>query len=412
MRILVVTDLFPPDVVGGYELRCEEVCNWLYRNGHEIEVLTSISEYSGFVHNFKIHRILRKYPYGATPHEWNSLKRFYLTIWDNYLYKKTLNSFKPDCLYIWHCLGISRSLIPELFNSRIPTVVDVSDKWLNKVSREWGPIYGLLTRRSSSFIKIQMKHILLKLLPVISFNLLKSHYNLNLKKVKGYFTSHWNKEFHLKNHIECEHFEAFHTGINLEKFPFKGKKNRCDPITLLYVGMVSKGKGFLLLLEQLEYLSYECDWPIKFIVVGRYINEKFEQVVKKKIKTFRKNYNFIYYGHNVHSDMYKFYHQANFTVFPSLLDEAFSRIPLESMACGTPCISTDNLGSKELFAVEAPLLLLDRQDNRSLWNSIQKYYRSPEKYVQLSLSGRQFVEKFFTFDCFMWKVEKLINSYL
>lgn len=41
MRILVVSNLFPPDVIGGYELLCRDLADGLHRRGHEIRVLTS-----------------------------------------------------------------------------------------------------------------------------------------------------------------------------------------------------------------------------------------------------------------------------------------------------------------------------------------------------------------------------------
>lgn len=42
MRILVVSNLYPPDVMGGYELGCRQVVDALIARGHEVRVLTSI----------------------------------------------------------------------------------------------------------------------------------------------------------------------------------------------------------------------------------------------------------------------------------------------------------------------------------------------------------------------------------
>ena len=124
MKILVITDHFPPDVEGGYELRCEEACYWL-------------------------------------------LKKKY-----NYIFRKEVNNFKPDYLYLWRCQGLSRSLIPELFNSQIQTKVDMCDTWLKKVSTEHGPIYGFLQRETESKWKGYLKYIVLKLLPFLSLGYL------------------------------------------------------------------------------------------------------------------------------------------------------------------------------------------------------------------------------------------------
>ena len=77
MKILIISQLFPPDVKGGYELRCEEACYWLHQKGYQIEVLTSQSEHKENKHPFPVYRRLIKYPNGRTPYEWSSWKKFY-----------------------------------------------------------------------------------------------------------------------------------------------------------------------------------------------------------------------------------------------------------------------------------------------------------------------------------------------
>ena len=41
MRILVLSNLYPPNVVGGYERLCFEVTSALAASGHDMTVLTS-----------------------------------------------------------------------------------------------------------------------------------------------------------------------------------------------------------------------------------------------------------------------------------------------------------------------------------------------------------------------------------
>lgn len=41
MRILTVTNLYPPDVIGGYEMGCEQMVQALRQRGHDVLVLTS-----------------------------------------------------------------------------------------------------------------------------------------------------------------------------------------------------------------------------------------------------------------------------------------------------------------------------------------------------------------------------------
>ena len=41
MRILVISNLVPPAIRGGYEVECAAVCEYLRTNGHDVRVLTS-----------------------------------------------------------------------------------------------------------------------------------------------------------------------------------------------------------------------------------------------------------------------------------------------------------------------------------------------------------------------------------
>ena len=41
MKILIVSNLYPPHHQGGYELRCAQVTAYLQRQGHDVRVVTS-----------------------------------------------------------------------------------------------------------------------------------------------------------------------------------------------------------------------------------------------------------------------------------------------------------------------------------------------------------------------------------
>lgn len=41
MRLLFVSNLFPPHHLGGYEIVCKQVADGLRERGHEVSILTS-----------------------------------------------------------------------------------------------------------------------------------------------------------------------------------------------------------------------------------------------------------------------------------------------------------------------------------------------------------------------------------
>ena len=65
MRILIVSNLYPPHHIGGYELGCRDVVEGLKARGHEVKVLTSTygvgkRKCDGDVHRWLETDLLRK----------------------------------------------------------------------------------------------------------------------------------------------------------------------------------------------------------------------------------------------------------------------------------------------------------------------------------------------------------------
>src|SRR5579859_1577641 len=42
LRVLTISLEYPPCSIGGYEVMCTQVCEWLERRGHDVQVLTSV----------------------------------------------------------------------------------------------------------------------------------------------------------------------------------------------------------------------------------------------------------------------------------------------------------------------------------------------------------------------------------
>lgn len=114
MKILVVSNLYPPDFIGGYELGCRQAVDALIARGHEVRVLTSA-------------------PRTPVPHVAHVRRTLQLTdLWDGYCYPRNapvavelkwaeamqisafnvhsllseLEDFRPDVVYLWLLAGV------------------------------------------------------------------------------------------------------------------------------------------------------------------------------------------------------------------------------------------------------------------------------------------------------------------
>jgi glycogen synthase len=136
VKILVLTNLYPPDAIGGYERGCSQVVNALQARGHEVRVLAGAP----------------RRPVASEPHVHRSFK---LTeIWDHYYlincFASTrlldeaessrfhaynvhsliaeLEDFQPDVVYAWMLVGVGGlGLMACLNYLRVPWVWHLMD---------------------------------------------------------------------------------------------------------------------------------------------------------------------------------------------------------------------------------------------------------------------------------------------
>jgi glycogen(starch) synthase len=137
VKILVLSNLYPPDTVGGYEMGCRQAVDALRARGHDVRVLTSAP----------------RTPVATPPHVHRAFK---LTdMWDPYIRERTtrlawrqaeaeshrisavnvhallteLESFRPDVVYAWMLVGIGGlGLMTCLTYLQVPWVWHLMDE--------------------------------------------------------------------------------------------------------------------------------------------------------------------------------------------------------------------------------------------------------------------------------------------
>src|SRR6476661_4182153 len=102
MRILALTNLYPPHYLGGYELICYMVVNELRARGHEVQILTSDHLVAGkpSVREDGIDRVLKIH--GFYGHPWlNIWKLRKLEQQNNKMLRDAIRQYAPDLIYVW-----------------------------------------------------------------------------------------------------------------------------------------------------------------------------------------------------------------------------------------------------------------------------------------------------------------------
>ena len=162
MRILVLSNLYPPDFIGGYELCCRQAVDALLARGHEVRVLTTAP----------------RTPVPPVPHVHRTL---HLTdIWNEYCIGRSnplvlqmaevqalqinafnvhsliteLEEFRPDVVYLWMLTGVGGlGLVACLQYLRVPWVWHLGDDVPLAVCKSQGQLVSVLAREFQRQVK-------------------------------------------------------------------------------------------------------------------------------------------------------------------------------------------------------------------------------------------------------------------
>jgi glycosyltransferase involved in cell wall biosynthesis len=155
VRILVVSNLYPPVVVGGYEKRCAHTVQWLARS-HEVLVLTSrhgrrAVEREGRVptsgHGRRVEgrvptsghgrqaqerevRVVRELPF-LSHSVAGALRAPLASLQAARTMRRLLREYRPDLVFVWNAAQIPRAVVAIACEAQCAVALSVADPWLS-----------------------------------------------------------------------------------------------------------------------------------------------------------------------------------------------------------------------------------------------------------------------------------------
>ncbi len=136
MKILVLTNLYPPHHAGTFDYHCQTVTESLRLRGHTILVLTSTHGLRTEQRDGEIERRLHLNGVFGHPSLTGFMELKPLEVYNNDVLREALDQFQPDVVHVFSLFGLSKSLIFSLHNSQRRVVYDVFDHWLSANVRE------------------------------------------------------------------------------------------------------------------------------------------------------------------------------------------------------------------------------------------------------------------------------------
>ncbi|OYW77335.1 MAG: hypothetical protein B7Z37_04630 [Verrucomicrobia bacterium 12-59-8] len=343
MKILTLTNLYPPFYVGGYELRCAAITEALRDRGHDICVLTSdhgLESEPSPPNQSHVRRQLRIHGYYG--HPWLGLGQLqHLEAHNNNTLRAAIAEFQPDVVHVWCMNGLSKSLCLTLQQIGIPTVYDVSDHWILRSLKAdvwldwWNRQEGSLaskTQRALWSISGRRK-ALHRIAPTNPVS--------DLRFPRLYFTSARLRELTAEQGYDVKHGSVIHCPVDTGHF--SGSPVTRMPKNWLWVGRLAEDKGILTALRALTLLKERFLGEL-------HVYGKGDAGYVAMLKQFAQDNALPVTWHCATPDqMPDVYRAHDALLFTSEWEEPFALTPLEAMSCGLPVIGTLTGGSRELF---------------------------------------------------------------
>jgi len=389
IKILVISNLYPPYQIGGYELGCMEVVEGLRGKGYDVKVLTSTYRYNGDIPEAGVIRALKAYfrweKRGGLSNEAGT--SLYLEH-NRIVLKNVLKEISPHIVYIWNFHGLHPSLLFDLQGLNIPIAYYVSDYWPTKplynpyagvsgITKLWRNVFDAVG--IARMDKIDMKY--------------------------AQFVSKYVKQRILNSGLHCEKGVVIHWGVNAGMFRFRARPGR--HIRLLYVGQVVPHKGIVTAIEAFRQIRMQAGIEdARLRIIGGTVCSEHAKSLAEMIERYGLMKNVSLEGEFRREQLPEIYAENDILLFPSIWEEPFSITILEAMASGVAVVATDTGGTPEILADGVNAMLFPKEDANCCARKTIELIQNVDLYQKVVREARQCIEKGFMMTSMLDKIEQ------
>jgi glycosyltransferase involved in cell wall biosynthesis len=395
MRVLFVSNLFPPYWIGGYEQIAAWVVEGLKERGHEVHVLTGRGP--AFSGNPSVTTGLDvDQPALLEMHRENGIalpRGLVSGLRHNVLSRRNLQatraaiiSFRPDLLSFWNPSFVTFSPLLAARAAAIPALVHLSDVAANPFRNPHPPAFPAALRAAARFGVDRVLRLARPARFVVPSRFLRDR----LVRTEGLPADrvdvlHWPVE----PSISASAQETEHGG-SVRRF--------------LFVGSLVPEKGPQVLLAAFRDAVRESPGlSLSFVGEGprAYVAELRASAAGLPVR---------FLGRLERAAVTQAYREHDALVLPSIWDEPFAVVPLEAMALGLPVIAAASGGTSEAVEDGKTGVLVPPGDPAALGAALLRLSAEPAWAASLASGGRAWVRGTLGFPAFMDRLERLYEG--
>lgn len=374
MRILVLTNQYPPHSVGGYALSCQAIVERFRLRGHAVHVLTADARLPDVAEDrnetsLGVHRDLYfwfrqlgrepKVPHFSLRDRVTHERRNQETL------RKALAEWQPDVVSVWEMGAMSLTTMTLVEEAAVPMVITLHDYW-PQYALQWDPWLRMFEWRPWARAL------------AAPLRMVTGAPDLSTATV-SVISNHLRDKLATEGRWRFPNAEVIPFGIDLGLFPVVEPQTRDWNWRILYVGRLDEAKGLRTLALAMRHFPPTTSLEI----IGQGdpgIPAMVRQIVGEPRASER-----VRFSACARPELAARYRAADVLVFPSEWDEPFGLVPLEAMACGVPVVATGTGGSGEFLRDEENCVLFPAGDPDGLAAAVTRLANEPllrEKVVQ------------------------------
>lgn len=357
LRVLVITNLFPPQELGGYGRKIWEFSNGLRQRGHSISVLSSDAPYlhkapesteadlERFVSR-SLHR-MGDWKEGRTISKMNAAEQKTVGGKNAVLVLEQVDRFRPDVVLLGNLDFLGIELVHALLERGVPVVHSLGNQspWYHPGQSIQSPLYAVAP------------------------------------------ASDWLGRNFLEQGYTAPRVETIYPGARVDVF-YRAFLPDIRRLRIAFAGLVMGYKGPQVLIDALiKIQALGLDFEAE--IAGDTTDPSFVQQLQEALRKHGLADRVHFLGFLSRSGLASLFARSNVLVFPTLVDEAFGISQVEAMASGLIVVTSGTGGTREVIRHEVDGLVFDAKDHTALAKCLVQIARDQALRNRLQAQARE-----------------------
>ena len=407
MRVLCLTNFYPPHEIGGEAQSCQDVVQALRMRGHQVAVLTSTHGVRGAApsRDGVIRELKLEMELGSLHAVRFFVSRRRREVACHKVLQRAVGRWSPDVLFVWGMWNLPRSVLSLAEDLRPGKVAyRFADYWATLPSQHEMYWRGASGRPGMAWLKRSLAGLALSQIaaeaPPAPLNL-QNAYCISLSMRRSL----------IGKGLRLEGAPVTYNGVDTELFhPRPPRARQMRPLNLVYAGRLAAEKGVHTAVEAMALLVAAGHGAcVRLAIIGGgeggYPARLQDEVISIGLSDYVS-----FRGSVAKPDMPAALREFDALLFTSTWSEPFGRVLIEAMASGLALVAAKVGAVPEIATDGEDALFFAPGDAADLAAKVRRLIDDPSLGERLAVAGRRTVEERFTKVRMVEEVEAYLNE--